>query len=120
MFLFPKKSCSYRPQPGIKSSSCARDGKGPVNIMQFIGRRLQETFCRLKGGIFAGGLQDPGIDQVGKDGIKVKPELMAVPDPAADGIQLQAIVNGLEEEIAAVKKLFPVIIQKPVGNGKGS
>ena len=83
--------------------------------MQLIHWRFEELPGGFVGWTLASGVKDRGIDQVGKDGIKVKPELMAVPDPAADGIQLQAIVNGLEEEIAAVKKLFPVIIQKPVG-----
>ena len=49
-----------------------KDGKGPVNVMQLIGRGFQETLGGLEGRAFAGRFQDSGIDQVREDGIEVK------------------------------------------------
>ena len=40
---------------------------------------------------------------------------MTVLDFAADRIHVQSIVNGLKEEIPALKKFFPVIVHKSVG-----
>ena len=40
---------------------------------------------------------------------------MTVLDFAADRVHVQSIVNGLKEEIPALKKFFPVIVHKSVG-----
>ena len=71
-----------------------KDGKGPINVMQLIGRGFQETLGGLEGRAFAGRFQDSGIDQVREDGIEVKFEFVPVRDFPADGVQLP--IDGLQ------------------------
>src|SRR5699024_4159699 len=92
-----------------------KDRKGAVDIMEFIGWCLQELLCSLERRSFAGRLQDSGVDQVREDRIQVIFKFVTVSDLSADGIHLQTIIDRLEEEITASKKIFSVIVHKSVG-----
>jgi hypothetical protein len=98
-----------------KITFIGQDRQGPVDVMELIRGRFQETLCGVEGGTFAGGVKDSGINQVGKDGVQVEFVLVSPLDFCADGIQSQFIVKLLKKEIAAVKESLLMVVQKALG-----
>mgnify|MGYP001082961730 CR=1 FL=1 len=92
-----------------------KDRKRTVYIMQSVSWRLKELFCSVERRTFAGRHQHPGIDQIRQDCIQIILELIAAFDLPAYGIHLEAIVNGLEEKIAAGEKFLLMIVHEFIG-----
>ena len=91
-----------------------KDVQGPVNIMKFIGRAFQKLRGNFIGRALAAWLQDPCIDQVGKDRIDVVFKHIFLFQFPADLIHLHLVINGLQEKVAAAVKGLSAIIQLPV------
>ena len=83
-------------------------------IKKYIGRLFKIVHCCPVGGAFASRLQYPGIDQVRQYGIQVILELMPVPDLAADPVESESVIDGLEEKVSAFIKFLAAIIQLSV------
>ena len=60
------------------------NGKGTVKVLQGIFRRLQEGLAVREAAELAGRGQDPGIDQVRKNGMEIVSKPVMVTDISAD------------------------------------
>ncbi|PST30510.1 hypothetical protein C7256_24905, partial [Enterocloster lavalensis] len=88
--------------------------KGAVYVVKLIRGSFQIILDRFERGTFTLGIQHPGIDQVGKDGIKVIIKPVPAPDFFADIIESKLVVNGLKKKISAFEKGLLSVIQQLV------
>ncbi len=75
-----------------KVAFLGKDIQGAVDVMFFIGRFFEVVHGCPVGGALAAGLQYPGIDQIGQDGVEIIVESVPVPDLSADFVKSESVV----------------------------
>ena len=74
--------------------------------MQFVLRWFQKALSGHKGRTFAARVQYSGINQIGQDCVQVVLIMVAVTNFSAYTVQSQLVIDGLQEQIAALKFTF--------------
>ncbi len=96
-----------------------KNGKGAVKILQGILWRFQQGLAVREAAELAGRGQDPGIDQVRKNGMEIVSKPVMVTDISADVVEPQIGAELLQEQIADVEE--PLFVQWDTGKrGKGN
>ena len=92
----------------------SQDIQGPVDIMFFVGRRLQKIHSRPVGSAFAAGFQDSCINKIRQDRVDIIMEAVFILDFSADPVKAQLVINSLRKEVSPFKKFLLMIIQGSV------
>ena len=89
------------------------NGKGAVKILQGILWRFQQGLAVREAAELAGRGQDPGIDQVRKNGMEIVSKPVMVTDISANVVEPQFSAELLQEQIADIKE--PLFVQWNTG-----